>query len=102
MEENNNPIQENGVNQNVNQNNNGAKKVNAFGLISFIFSLVGLLVAGLPCGIVALITGIIGLVKFNKETEKLKGFAIAGIVIGVFDVVAVSLNVVLQVMQLAA
>ena len=55
MEENNNPIQENGVNQ----NNNGVKKANVYGLISFIFALVGLLIAGLPCGIVALITGII-------------------------------------------
>ena len=44
MEENNNPIQENGVNQ----NNNGVKKVNVYGLISFIFALVGLLIAGLP------------------------------------------------------
>ena len=96
MEENNNPIQENGVNQ----NNNGVKKVNVYGLISFIFALVGLLIAGLPCGIVALITGIIGLVKFNKETEKLKGFAIAGIVIGVFDIVAVVLNIILQIIEL--
>ena len=102
MEEDNNPIQENGASQNVNQNNNGVKKVNTYGVISFIFSLVGLLIAGLPCGIVALITGIIGLVKFNKATEKMKGFAIAGIVIGVFDIVAVLLNVVLQVMQLTA
>ena len=102
MEEDNNPIQENGASQNVNQNNNGVKKVNTYGVISFIFSLVGLLIAGLPCGIVALITGIIGLVKFNKATEKLKGFAIAGILIRVFDIVAVLLNVVLQVMQLTA
>lgn len=43
MEENNNPIQENGVNQ----NNNGVKKANVYGLISFIFALVGLLIAGL-------------------------------------------------------
>ena len=38
--------------------------------------------------------------KFNKETEKLKGFAIAGIVIGVFDIVAVVLNIVLQIIEL--
>ena len=101
MEENNNPIQETGT-QNENQNNNVGKRANVFGLISFVFALIGLLIAGLPCGVVALITGIIGLVKFDKETEKLKGFAIAGIVIGVFDIVAVVLNIVLQIIELTA
>ncbi len=35
MEEDNNPIQENGASQNVNQNNNGVKKVNTYGVISY-------------------------------------------------------------------
>lgn len=90
MEENNNPI------QGTETNNGGAKKVNNLALISFIFSLVGLIVAGLPCGIVALITGIMGLVKFKPETEKFKWMAIVGIVIGVADAVLVTINIVLQ------
>ena len=106
MEENNNPIQEMGtkVKENPAQVNTQSgvttKKVNTSGLISFIFSIVGLFFAGLPCGIVALITGITGLVKFNKETEKFKWMAIVGIVIGVADVVLVSLNIILQASQL--
>lgn len=114
MEEDNNPIQEVGTKtveqnagqsssgQTTNQTNSGvSKKVNGSALASFIFSLVGLIIAGLPCGIVAIITGILGLVKFNKETEKFKWMAIVGIIVGVADVVLVTLNIILQVMQLA-
>lgn len=69
------------------ENNSVQKKINPCALVSFIFSLVGIIVAGLPCGIVATITGIIGLVTFKEETQKGKGFAIAGLVIGIIDVV---------------
>ena len=79
----------------VNQNT-GVKKQNSMALTSFIISLVGLLVAGLPCGIVAIITGIVGLVKFKPEAEKGKGFAIAGLVIGVIDAVLVIINIFIQ------
>lgn len=104
MEENNNPIQEPGVKteeytaqatQNV-----GTRKQNAMALASFILALVGLIVAGLPCGIVAVILGIIGLVKFDATKEKGKGFAIAGLVVGVIDVIAVVLNIIIQASQL--
>ena len=65
------------------------KKNNALALTSMILSLVGLIIFGLPCGIAAIITGIIGLVKFNPETEKGKGMAIAGIAVGAVDIVSV-------------
>ncbi len=97
MDENNNPIQESGVNSNT--VNNGAKKVNTMGLISFIFSLVGLLVAGLPCGVVALITGIMGIVKFDSEKEKFKWMAIVGLVVGIIDIIAVIANIVINMSQ---
>ena len=71
------------------QTPNMPKKNNTPALISFILSLVGLLVAGLPCGIAAVITGIIGIVKFNPETEKGKGLAIAGLIVGILDVIFV-------------
>ena len=99
--EGNNPIQEpnaNNVEQNnYNQMNNQIKKVNPLALISFIFSLVGLIIAGIPCGMVAIITGIIALVKFNENTEKLKWMAIVGLIIGIADVVVVAISTVFQV-----
>ena len=76
--------------------NTGVRKQNAMALTSFIVALVGLLIAGLPCGIVAIILGIVGLVKFDATKEKGKGFAIAGLVIGVIDVIAVVLNIIIQ------
>lgn len=100
MEENNNPIQEPGVKKEEytaqTTQNVGQRKQNSMALASFIIALVGLIVAGLPCGIVAVILGIVGLVKFDATKEKGKGFAIAGLVIGVIDVIAVVLNIIIQ------
>ena len=57
-------------------------------ITSFVLALVGLIVAGIPLGILAVIFGIIGLSK-SEVTGTGKGLAIAGIVIGLFDVIAV-------------
>lgn len=65
------------------------KKNNGSALASFILSLVGLLIAGIPCGIAAVITGILGITKFNPDTEKNKWMAIVEIVIGAIDVILV-------------
>lgn len=70
--------------------NKGDKKVGVFGIVSFIMSLIGLLVecvasigagvgVGIIMGLLAIIFGAIGLGK----KWKLKGFAIAGLVIGI-------------------
>ena len=71
------------------EENNGVKVTNKLAIASLVLSLVGLIVAGLPCGLAAVITGIIGVAKFNPETEKGKGMAIAGIIVGALDVVLV-------------
>ena len=100
MEENNNPIQETGVKKEEytaqTTQSGGQRKQNAMALTSFILSLVGLIIAGLPCGIVAIVTGIIGLVKFDVTKEKGKGFAIAGLVVGVIDVIAVIVSTIIR------
>jgi len=72
-----------------NQQLPGAKNKNKMALTSFILSLVGLVVAGIPCGIAAVVTGILGLTKFNPETENNKWMAIFGIVLGAIDAVLV-------------
>lgn len=112
MEEDNNPIQEMGTKTQVSegqvggqtyaQANNGAKKVNASALSSFIFSIVGLFFAGIPCGIVAIITGITGLKNFNQETEKFKWMAIVGLIIGIMDVVLVTIGLIFKGMAISA
>ena len=110
MEEENNPIKMNEPNekkQNENPNEervyeaevvkkasntnaqNSEKKNNNFALASFICSMVGLLIFGIPCGIAAIVTGIIGLVKFDSVNEKNRWMAIVGLIVGIFDFVIV-------------
>lgn len=72
--------------------NNGTtvqKKTNPSALASFICSLVGLLVAGLPLGIAAIITGVTGISTFKPETETNKWMAITGLCLGIVDVICV-------------
>lgn len=78
------------------------KKANPMCLASFILSLVGLLIAGIPCGIAAVITGIMGIVKFDAENHKFKWMGIVGIIIGIADVilVAIALPTIIQNMGL--
>lgn len=67
------------------------KKANPMCLASFVLSLVGLLIAGIPCGVAAVITGILGLVKFDSETQKFKWMAIVGLIVGIADVILVAI-----------
>jgi hypothetical protein len=52
-----------------------------FAIVSFIAGILGLLVAGIPLGIIAVVFGAIGLKR------DLKGLAIAGIILGFIDIV---------------
>jgi hypothetical protein len=67
-----------------------APKTNGLALSGFICSLVGLFLFGFILGVLALIFSAIGLGKINKDTSKWKGkgMAIAGIIIGIIDIVA--------------
>ena len=73
--------------QEVETNSIVIKKTNVLAQISFILCLVGIFIAGLPCGIAALITGIIGLVKFDANKEKNRWMAITGIAVGACEIV---------------
>jgi len=66
-------------------------KTEGFGLVSFIVGVIGLLIAGLPLGILALIFGAISLSRFKKDTGKYKGkgFAITGIILGLLSIIFV-------------
>jgi len=56
-------------------------------VISFLLAILGLLVAGIICGSVAVVCGVISI---NKN-RKLKALAILGIIIGFIDIIAVLL-----------
>ena len=63
------------------------KELNVLGLISMIIALIGLFIFGIPCGVAALILGIIGIATAGDT--KGKGMAIAGTVVGAIDLVTV-------------
>ena len=68
------------------QTNEKEKKYNGVAIASFICGLVGLAEYHFPSGVAAIVTGIIGLVKFNEQKEKGKWMAITGIILGVLDI----------------
>ena len=84
MEEENNEVINNGT-------NNAKKKNNGMALASFILGIISLIIAGIPCGIAAVITGTTALKKFDEEKEKNKWMAIAGIIIGVIGAVTAAI-----------
>ena len=84
MDDNNEVIREEGK---MKKDNTG-KKNNGLALASFVMGLVCFIVAGIPLGTAAVITGIVALTKFNPETEKNKWMAIVGIILGIVGAVA--------------
>lgn len=57
-------------------------------IASLVCSLIGLLCFGIPLGFAAVVAGIYALTQIKQTSEKGKGLAIAGIVIGAIDVIA--------------
>ncbi len=70
------------------------KSVNVCGLLSFVFSIVGIFVYGIICGIIATILGIVGLATFKSEKHTSRWMAITGLVIGVVEVVIMGLYII--------
>jgi len=60
----------------------------ATAVLSFIFAVIGIFVAGIPLGLAAIILGAIAIGKINKNPGmKGQGLAIAGIVIGAVAII---------------
>jgi len=64
-------------------------KTNGSALTGFILSLIGLIFFGFILGVLAIIFSAIGLGKINKDSSKWKGkgLAIAGLIIGIVDII---------------
>jgi len=67
------------------------KKIEGLSLAGFIAGIVGLIVAGIPLGAVAIILSAVGLFKIKNNPGKYmgKGLAIAGLIVGIVDIVAI-------------
>lgn len=64
--------------------NDGETKLEVLGLLSMIFAIIGLFVAGIPLGLTSIILAAISFGKFARSPGRFKGqgFAIAGMIIG--------------------
>lgn len=63
--------------------NNIQEPMDGMAVAGFVLSLVGIFVAGILCGILAIIFSGIALSRFNKgSTKRGKGLALAGLIIG--------------------
>ena len=58
-----------------------------FAITSFILGVVGLFFASLPMGTLAIIFAMVAFTRYSKYGGKMKGFAIAGLILGLIDVV---------------
>ncbi len=62
-------------------------KLSIKALVGFIVSLVGILILALPCGAAGAILSGLGLAETQSKKAKGLGFAIAGIILAVVDIV---------------
>lgn len=76
------------------------KKLNICCLLSFIFAMIGIIVYGFFCGIIATILGIIGVATFKPQSQKAKGLGIAGLAVGAVEFVVMGLIVFSSVVSL--
>ena len=73
----------------IRSNKTYGASMNGLAVAGFICSIVGIIVFGLILGVVAIILSGIGLSKINKDPINWngKGLAIAGIIIGILDII---------------
>ena len=73
------------------------KKINICCLLSFIFSMIGIIVYGFFCGIAATILGIIGLATFKPERQTARWQGITGLTVGAVEFVFMGLIILISV-----
>ena len=56
-------------------------------IVGFVLSLIGIIVAAIPCGIIGVIFASLGLKEVDMEDCKGKGLAISGMIISIIDIV---------------
>ncbi len=77
---------------NSSSNNKDIKNAKDLALWSFIISLIGLVIAGIPCGIASIVIAICAITKIKSQNAKISmALPILAIIFGVLDIVAVIL-----------
>ncbi len=74
---------EENIEESKTENNPVVKKTNRMGLAGFIVALCGLCCWSFVCSVVGLVLSAVAKKNFDANSQKGKGFAIAGLVIGI-------------------
>ena len=61
-------------------------------IVGFVLSLIGIIVAALPCGIIGLVFSSLGMKEVQLPQYKGNGMVIAGMVISIIDIVIGIIN----------
>lgn len=69
------------------EKNDSPAKYSAKGIAGFVLSLVGIIVAAIPCGIIGVIFSSLALKEVELPQYKGKGFVISGLVVSIIDIV---------------
>lgn len=62
-------------------------KFSAMAIVGFVLSLVGILVAAIPCGIIGLVFSSLGMRDAQVRRYRGNGLAIAGLVVSIIDII---------------
>lgn len=91
-------IQNTTVDNMQNNINNGPAKTNGMAIASFVCSLVGIILFGFIMGILAISLGVSARKRIEvfNNNEKGKGLALAGIIIGIVDIVFTAIGLILK------
>jgi hypothetical protein len=69
---------------------NSGARASGFSIASFVLGITGIFIFGLPAGILAVVFGGIALSRYKRNPdEKLRGLAIAGLILGIVDIIGV-------------
>lgn len=74
-------------NELINETENISQTMSGLSIAGFVVSLVGLLIAAIPCGIAGSILSFLGLNDVQKRERKGYGFAITGVIVSIVDIV---------------
>ena len=75
-------------NRELTKKDSSDKSATGLSIASFVLGVVGLIIFGIPAGILAVVFGGIAMSRYKKHPEeKLKGLAIAGLILGIIDIV---------------
>ena len=85
------------VKVNLGFDNPTQKKLSMKALVGFIVAMAGIFIAAIPCGIVGLVFSCKGMKETENSNLRGRGFAIAGLVVSILDIIFGVISVIMMI-----